>query len=195
MKFVKSIMLDISSLPVEQEEKYAKLYPIFKTRIEERSGASVSDTDGEITVRFTSDEAMAEEAFDISDIDGGIEIKGKNFNSLMFGAGQLLHKSRYDEKGVALTDWRGYSAPDCSFRVIYFAVHFFNWYQNTSSENLNRYFEDLMLWGYNGVCAIASSINAEGPEDPVFINSAELVKKLFSSAKAINSGEESTDAY
>jgi len=144
------LRVDLSALP--NEEKFARLYPMFKSRVEERCPAEVSDKEGAFTVRFLLDETMTEEAFDISDTENGLLIKGGSFKGLVFGLGQLLHKSRYYDDGMHITDWRGYSAPDCSFRVIYFAAHFNNWYHNTARENLAKYLEDLMLWGYNGIC-------------------------------------------
>jgi len=186
MKLYNSIYADVSALPVAAEPIYAKIFSIFKSRVEERSGASVSDKSGSFTVRFDLDAAMADEAFDISDTDNGIVIKGKNFNSLVFGLGQLLHKSRYDEKGMYITDWRGYLAPECSFRTIYFAIHFYNWYLTTSPEALARYFEDLMLWGYNGACGIFAKLNLDNWEDPNVERTFALLEKLFSTAKELN---------
>jgi len=189
MKKTKLIFVDTSLLPVAAEDIYGKIFPIFKTRVEERSGASVKEgtgANGAVTVRYKLSPEMADESYEISDSDGAVVISGKNFNSLIFGTGQLLHKSRYDEEGMMVADWRGYSAPTSPFRIIYFAIHFYNWYHTTSPEELNRYFEDLMLWGYNGVCGIFAKINLTGWDDPNVEKSYELVEKLFRAAKALN---------
>lgn len=140
------------ALPCDQAPIYRKLFSILKVRVEERSGAAVTEGIGDFTLAFSLDEAMAEEAYEISNVEGGVQIKGRNFNALMFGMGQLLHKSSYSDAGMTVTDWRGYSAPECPVRFLYYAIHFYNWYQNTSPEGLERYCEDMMLWGYNGFC-------------------------------------------
>jgi len=191
MKLQKNIFVDTFALPVASEEIYGKLFPIFKTRVEERSGASVSEGKSSceccgFNITLKLDAAMADEAFDISDGEGGVIIKGKNFNSLMYGIGQLLHKSRYDENGMYITDWRGYSAPECSFRSIYFAIHFYNWYHTTTPEELARYFEDLMLWGYNGACGTFAKLNLDNWDDPNVEKSFALIEKLLSTAKSLN---------
>jgi len=180
MNLLKVLTVDTSSLPLEAEPVYQKLFPIFKTRVEERSGAAVGEGISEFTVSFSLDASMQEEAFDIRDIENGVSIIGKNFNALMFGMGQLLHKSRYDENGMYLTDWRGSSAPECPFRFLYLAIHFYNWYYNTTPEELVRYCEDVMLWGYNGFCGVFAKINLNGWNDPGVDESFALLKKLFS---------------
>ena len=91
MKLQKKIFADLSELPIEKEEKYLKLFHIFKTRAEERSGVSVSDKDGDFTVRFSLDGSMAEEAFDISDIENGLLIKGGSFTVAAFLAGAVTN--------------------------------------------------------------------------------------------------------
>jgi len=189
MKFEKKIFADTSALPLEEQQIYKKLFPIFKSRVEERSGAEVYEGKASccgVTVAFALDADMADESYDISDAADTIVIKGKNFNSLMFGLGQLLHKSRYSEEGMQLTEWRGYSRPDCSIRCMYFAIHFYNWYHTTTPEALARYFEDLMLWGYNGACGIFGRLNLNGWDDPNAEKSFALVEKLFSTAKELN---------
>jgi len=189
MKKTKLIFVDTSLLPVAAEDIYGKIFPIFKTRVEERSGASVKEgtgANGAVTVRYKLSPEMADESYEISDSDGAVVISGKNFNSLIFGTGQLLHKSRYDEEGMMVADWRGYSAPECSFRSIYFAVHFYNWYLTTTPEKLARYFEDLMLWGYNGACAIYPKMNLKDWNDPAAETNFLLLEKLYSTARSLN---------
>ena len=186
MNCVKQLCVDISALPVAEEPVYNRLLPIFKTRVEERSGATVSCGGDGFLLRFALDPTLPEEAYTLADIPGGLAILGKNFNSLMFGMGQLLHKSRYDENGMYITPWRGTTAPECPFRFLYYAIHFYNWYQNTSPEELERYCEDLMLWGYNGFCGLFGRISYDSWDDPRMEKALALQKKLFRCAKNLN---------
>jgi len=187
MKAEKKLYADLTALPTAEQPIYEKLFNMLKVRVEERCSAEVVCGSGcGFTLTFALDDEMADEAYDISDSANGIVIKGKNFNSLVFGLGRLLHTSRYGDDGMRISDWRGYSAPTSPFRIIYFAIHFYNWYHTTSPEELNRYFEDLMLWGYNGVCGIFAKINLTGWDDPNVEKSYELVEKLFRAAKALN---------
>ena len=184
MKYIKQLTVDSAGLPAEPI--YEKLYAILKVRVEERSGAKVTRQPGGFLLRFSLEETMADEAYTIEDLENGVEIRGKNFNALMFGMGQLLHKSHYDEGGMQITDWRGTTVPECPFRFLYYAIHFYNWYQNTSPEELERYCEDLMLWGYNGFCGLFGRISYDGWEDPRMEKALALQKKLFRAAKNLN---------
>lgn len=184
MNYIEKLTVDTAGLPAEAV--FEKLYPILKTRVEERSGAKVTREAGGFVLRFRLDGTMAEEAYTIGDMAGGVEILGNSFNALMFGMGQLLHKSRYDEGGMYVTDWRGTTAPECPFRFLYYAIHFYNWYQNTSPEELERYCEDLMLWGYNGFCGLFGRVSYDGWDDPRMEKALALQKKLFRAAKNLN---------
>jgi len=188
MNNCKTVFVDLSALPTKTEGIYSKLYTIFKTRVEERCGASILEgthADNGFSVRFELDGAMADESYDISDTVNGVVIKGKNFPALMFGLGRLLHSSKYSSEGIEISEWRGYSVPDCDFRVIYFAAHFYNWYQNTCIEDLTKYFEDLMLWGYNGICAVNGKINMDGPDDPKYERAIRFAETLMATAKSL----------
>jgi len=181
---IKIIHFDLTALP--EDENRNKLFRIFKRCVEQHCPAEVSKESGEIRISAVLDSGMADEAFDISDGSNGIVIKGKNFNSLMFGMGKLLHSSHYGEDGIQITDWRGYSAPDCPIRSIYFAMHFHNWYHTAAPEELEEYFEDLMLWGYNGVSGILPLLNLKGWDDPNAEQSFLLLEKLLLAAKSLN---------
>ncbi|MBR3641533.1 MAG: hypothetical protein IKN53_05845, partial [Oscillibacter sp.] len=184
MKSYATIALDVSALP-KNEPFFDKLAPIFRTRVEERSGAKVTDK-ADYTVSFALNKALAPEAFELRDTDRGAEIAGADFNALVFGMGCFLHKSRYGADGVEPTAWRGVSVPQSSLRCIYFAMHFFNWYQQCSQEEFERYIEDLMLWGLNTVAIIYPRMNLTSWDDPNAEKSFGLLRKVFSAAKKMN---------
>ena len=183
---ISTLFVDMTQLPLDTQPIYNKLFSILKTRVEERSGATVMPGSGGFTLTFRLDPAMAEEAFEICDTANGVQISGCNFNALMFGMGQFLHKSTYTEHGMTVTHWRGYSAPECPVRFLYYAIHFYNWYQNTSPEDLERYCEDMMLWGYNGFCGLFGRISYDGWDDPRMDKAVALQKRLFRVAKGLN---------
>ncbi|MCP4311458.1 MAG: hypothetical protein GY790_09375 [Bacteroidetes bacterium] len=59
--------------------------------------------------------------------------------------GKFLHTSRYDQGGFTPGAWRGTSVPRGTFRGIYFATHFNNWYEAASGPERARYVESLAL--------------------------------------------------
>lgn len=185
-QWYRHLAVDTGALPAD-EPFFEKLQPLFQSRVEERSGAKiVSADDAEFKVFFVLNKALAQEAYELRSVEGGVEISGADFNALVFGMGRFLHRSRYSEQGILPTQWRGMSAPKASVRAIYFAMHFFNWYQRCEPEDIERYIEDLMLWGINAVTVIFPKINLSGWEGPDTEKAFVLLRKIFTAAKKMN---------
>ena len=145
---VKRIFVDTSTLSATNEN-FGKIFPIIKKRVEDRCCAVCCENgaDADFVLRFMLDETVPAEGFRLSDEDGALVVRGADFLALMYGAGQFLHKSRYTAEGVIPTTWRGQSVPQTQNRMIFFAQHFFNWYQCCSVEEIREHIEDLVLWG------------------------------------------------
>lgn len=181
---VKKIYIDTTSLPA-QEVIFAKIYPIVKKRIEDRceTVCAASAEQGAYVVRFVLDESVPAEGFRLTDMEGGVQISGADFLALMYGAGQFLHKSRYTAEGILPTDWRGESVPQTSKRMIFFAQHFYNWYQCCTAEEIREHIEDLVLWGINGVVSVFSCLNLTSWEDPNLQELVDLFRKTLGAAR------------
>ena len=87
--------------------------------------------------RISSD--LKEEEYSIEKNKNILIIRGGTASAVMFGAGRLIREP----------DFRGKSSPDKSFRGIYFATHFGNWYDNAPESEIDLYLEDLVIWGCN----------------------------------------------
>jgi len=103
----------------------------------------------------------------------------------MYGAGQFLHKSRYTAEGMIPTTWRGQSVPQTSKRMVFFAQHFYNWYQRCSEEEIREHIEDLVLWGINGVVSVFSCLNLTGWDDPNLKDLEALFRKTLGAAREL----------
>ena len=127
------------------------IFCIFQRQIQERCGAVVKlYGGGELTVELALDSAIGKEGFRIEDGAGGaIRITGSDEPGLLYGVGRFLHTSRFDRRGFRPGLWRGTSVPDCPLRGVYFATHFGNWYVAAPQEEIERYVEDVALWGFN----------------------------------------------
>lgn len=102
----------------------------------------------EARVRLPDDE----EGFGIvSERKGPALIAAREPIGLVFGAGRLLRDSHFRGDVWELPTSDIASAPAKKIRPIYFATHFGNWYCHASEEDLGRYLEDLLLWGYNAL--------------------------------------------
>jgi len=184
--YLKHISIDTTTLPASQPI-YQRLFPIIKKRIEDRCCTEVTEQaeSNDFTVRFQLDETVPAEGFRLIDTETGILITGADFLALMYGAGQLLHKSRYSTEGFLPTGWRGESVPACEKRMVFFAQHFHNWYQRCTAEEIREHIEDLTLWGMNGVVSVFSCLNLTSWEDPNLKELASLFHKTMSAARSL----------
>ncbi|MBP5182297.1 MAG: hypothetical protein J6331_04640 [Lentisphaeria bacterium] len=94
---------------------------------------------GKWTLRI--DPALKEEEYCVTQENGLLSLSGGTAPAVVFGAGRLIREP----------DFRGSSAPDKPFRGIYFATHFGNWYDHAPEKEIDRYLEDLAIWGCNAV--------------------------------------------
>lgn len=185
-QFVRKLIIDSAALPVEPV--YSKLYSIVSKRIHDRCATMCApEGSGDYMVRFQLDSTVPAEGFRITDLPdvAGIEIAGGDFLALMYGAGQFLHKSRYRKEGMMPTTWRGQSVPKREKRMIFFAQHFYNWYQCCSAEEIQEHIEDLTLWGINGVVSVFSCLNLTGWDDPNLEELEGLFRKTLSAAREL----------
>ena len=185
---IKTLSIDVSALPVT-ESLYAKIFHIVKKRVEDRCATrcTANDATASFVLRFVLDKSVPAEGFRLTDVaeGNGVVVSGADFLSLMYGAGQFLHKSHYVEQGIIPTDWRGESVPQTSKRMVFFAQHFYNWYQCCSPEEIREHIEDLVLWGINGVVSVFSCLNLTGWDDPNLDELVELFRKTLSAAREL----------
>ena len=144
-----------------------------------------ADAPGTLDIALETDASLGEESYRIDAADGVWRIAGGDEPGLVYGVGKFLHSACWSKDGISPKPTDGAVSPDCSFRAIYFAVHFYNWYQNAPTEELERYLEELMLWGYNAAIAIIPVINCEKPGDALFKESAEKARKIFRLARKL----------
>ncbi len=176
---------DLSALPLTEKPVMEKLGTLLRSRIEERCGARREESRDAYCLSFRLEEGLPREGYRIAEAPNGLVISGGDFPALAYGLGRFLHSARYTETGFEPGAFRGISAPDCPFRVIYFAIHFYNWYYNTDAGELERYLEDMLLWGYNGVAGILAKANLEGPDDPNTEIALQRLEKLYAAARRL----------
>ena len=182
--YIKKLSIDTTALSAA-EAVFGKIVPIVKKRIEDRCGTVcvAGGVQADFTLRFAVDETVPAEGFRLADMEGGIQISGADFLALMYGAGQFLHKSHYAPEGILPTAWRGESVPQTSKRMIFFAQHFYNWYQCCSADEIREHIEDLVLWGINGVVSVFSCLNLTSWEDPNLQELVDLFHKTLAAAR------------
>ncbi len=140
---------------------------VFARRLQERSGRRVhlcndpentSDENSLVIVAgsggiagLESDFSSEPEGYRIhipDETSGSVVVSGSDARGLLYGLGRLLRLFEYGDV-LRLPILREESRPAVRERGVYFATHFNNWYESAPIEEVERYVEDLALWGIN----------------------------------------------
>lgn len=157
---------------------------ILQARIDERCPARPTEQH-EVTITLAGDQSLSAESFRIDDGRTGVRVSAPDGLGLLAGVGKLLRTGRFTADGFEPGAWRGQSTPACRLRGIYFASHFHNWYQAAPQDEIERYVEDLALWGINTIAAIYPCIDLNGFEDPEAGPSLLQLRRLFGAARRL----------
>jgi hypothetical protein len=140
---------------------------ILVRRIEERSSARFHPDGAALKITLMVEGESDTDDFTIEETDSNtVTISGATPAGLLAGIGKFLRTSRYGAEGIVPSSWRGSSNPACDMRGMYFATHFLNWYHVAPEAEIERYIEDLALWGVNNVGIAFPIIHLRGWDDP-----------------------------
>lgn len=135
--------------------------------------------DGGMPVTLAIDPALGAESYRVDAATSGWQITGGDPAGLYFGIGKFLHAAKWGDTDFTPVPTDGTVSPDCPFRMIYFALHFYNWYHMASESELREYMLEMMLWGYNSVITIVPVVTAAGEDDPDLNRQIEKVRAVF----------------
>jgi hypothetical protein len=128
------------------------------------------------TLILADDPTIGGEGYRIEDAGAGrVRIAGDGPPGVTAGAGRFLRDSLYGPDGFRPGRWRGTSRPTKPFRGMYFASHFHNYYHDAPIPEIERYVEDLSLWGFNALTVWFDMHHFNGMADP---RAQEMVKRL-----------------
>ena len=166
-----------------------RIASILINRLQVRCSIQVKGVEERADYELTllTDEELEEEAYKVERV--GLRhtiIAGGSLSGLLYGVGRWLHTTKYEPSGLIPSEWSGESKPDCTFRGIYFATHFFNYYHVAPLEELQLYLEDLALRGTNRLELVFPFVNLDGWDDPNTATSLAQLKKVFAAARRVN---------
>jgi hypothetical protein len=124
---------------------------ILERQLTQRANVTiVNDSSAGLTIALIMKAGTAPGSFSISDKGKNyVEITGTDEPAVLYGAGKLLRTSLYNQGGFTPGTWRGSSAPKGAIRGMYLATHFSNFYEAAPIEDVQKYVEELALWGIN----------------------------------------------
>ncbi len=128
-----------------------RVVEIFASRIQERSGVKPTfEGTADCSVELEVQEGIGREGFRIEEVSrGSMRILGNDSRGLLYGVGKFLRSNTYHQGFFSLGNWAGTSLPDKPLRGVCTVPHFFNFYHVAPMEQIQRYTEDLALWGFN----------------------------------------------
>ncbi len=192
---VKSIRL---VLPPQSSPVVENIIRVFTRQVQSRCDARVvtqetaqNTAQGEapLAVELAIEPGIGAEGYRIADgPDGSIRIIGNDDRGLLYGVGKFLRTSRYDQGGFTAGKWRGTSVPKRSVRGIYIATHFHNFYHDAPIEEVQRYVEDLGLWGYNSVMVWNNLSDYDGFDDPKAVKFRRRIRAICQAANGVGIG-------
>jgi len=174
-------------LPAGSDAVMTNICAVFARQVESRCAATVTNEGGAaLTVALAVDPTIGTEGFRISErAGGGIEVAGQNELGVLYGLGKLLRTSRYSDTGFTPGAWRGESVPQKPIRGIYFATHFHNFYHDAPVEDIQRYVEELALWGLNELLVWYDMNHFNGADDPEAVAFRARLRAILLTAKGV----------
>jgi hypothetical protein len=159
---------------------------VFARQVSQRCAATVAGTGpAPLRVTLALEAGRTPESFEIA-ADGkrDVHITASDERGLLYGVGKFLRGSRYDQGGFTPSAWRGSSAPQAPFRGIDAATHFMNFYEAAPLPEVQRYIEDLGLWGANVVFVGFPFWTFKGFDDPAGRRTLEQMRGILKAGKA-----------
>jgi len=174
-------------LPPQPSTTMENIGRVFTRQVSQRCDARITSTgNAPRRVVLAIEPGLGSEGFRITDDSkGSVRIIGNDELGLLYGVGKFLRSSRYDQGGFTSGSWRGTSAPQGSFRAIYAATHFMNFYEAAPIQEVQSYIEDLGLWGANVVIVHFPTWTFKGFDDPAARRNLQQLRRIFQGAKAV----------
>ncbi len=174
-------------MPKSESPVVMNIIGVFTRQITERCAAKViTSGDAPLWVELALASSIGTEGFRIEDrLNGGVRITGNDERGLLYGVGKFLRTSRYDAGGFSPSSWRGTSVPQKPVRGIYFATHFHNFYHDAPVEKIQRYVEDLGLWGFNVLTVWYDMHHFNGFDDPKAVEFRGRLHAICTAARRV----------
>jgi len=160
---------------------------ILGSRIQERCEVSSTSTGkADCLVELAVQDGLGKEGFRIERASPDtVRILGNDNRGVLYGIGKFLRSNTYFHDSFTLGNWNGTSVPDKPLRGVCTVPHFNNFYHVAPVEKLQRYIEDLVLWGFNLIVFGFDIHKYENIEDPAAQGLLERLNAIGKAAKRL----------
>ncbi len=175
----------INSINLNFSDDLSYIAGIVKKRISDRSNIKFNyNTDSDYNITIILDETLPCH-YRIVKEQKGVEITGSSFCNLIAGCGKWLHNTKYRADFIIPSEIVGDFTGKCEVRGMYYAMHFYNFYQLADESHIREATEDLALWGFNYISTLLPPLinlfSKEDPNAPVLRAQSERIQKIAKS--------------
>jgi len=158
--------------------------------IRERTGLDVAEVEVQADILLQCSAELAPEAYRIADDprQGAVRIEAADGRGLVYGVGRFLRGSGFGVGRFEPAVWRGTSTPVNPVRAIYFASHFYNWYHVAPIGEVERYVEELALYGCNCLAVWFDLHDYAGIDTPEAQAMIERLRAILTAANRVGIG-------
>ena len=158
-----------------------------RTRTQVTHGTQGMDG-GAYRVALDIRDGIGAEGFEIETSADRVSIVGNDERGLLSGVGKFLRASTFGDEGFVPGAWSGVSVPVKSVRAMYFATHFHNFYHDAPVAEVERYVEELALWGCNALSVWFDMHHFDGMDDPRAVAMVERLRTILGAANRVGMG-------
>ncbi|MCE5276871.1 MAG: hypothetical protein ABFD92_13480 [Planctomycetaceae bacterium] len=138
------------------------------------------------SVRLAIAAGIGTQGYSIADAgESAVAITGNDERGLLYGVGRFLRDASYDNGRFRAGAWRGTSVPVKPVRAMYFASHFHNFYHDAPIAQVQRYVEELALWGCNALSVWFDMHHYQGIDDPAAREMIDRLRAILSTANSV----------
>ena len=167
-------------------DQLSSVFQLVKDRITARCPATFEENNAQLKILVDVDDSVGAQGFRIADQEENtVLLVSDSIIGITAGFGKLLRTSDYSPEGMRVSSWRGTSVPSCPLRGIQMDSHFCNFYHMAPAEELQRYVQDLALWGINCIDVVYPLIDFCGWDDPEAEHVLQQIKVIYDTAKSI----------
>ncbi|MBT3377614.1 MAG: GNAT family N-acetyltransferase [Lentisphaerae bacterium] len=166
-----------------------KTFELLTRWIWDHSGLAAEERSDGADIALALNPELPLESFRISgNARGPVRIEGADRRGLIYGLGKWLRASQFAPGRIQPTTWRGDSKPVNPVRAIYFASHFHNWYHIAPLAEVERYVEELALYGCNCLSVWFDLHHYAGMEDPAAQKMVSRLRAILDAANGVGIG-------
>ena len=144
---------------------------------------------GEFVLKLRMNGAISGEGFNtVRETEKCVVIEACCIRGIYAGTGQFLRYCRIEEDGFDPCCTEGLSMPRKEVRGMYFATHFYNFYHSAEIEKIERYVEDISLWGLNSVVVWFDMHHYKSIEDPLAQEMILRLRMILNAVKKVGMG-------